>query len=93
MNYDTDKLVEATKRIRTLLRAIQVMRGVRRKDDTPPEDHWHKRFPELEAQLLDEYYKFKGWNKDAIPTKETLHELGLDYVYKSFIEKGIFTDK
>jgi len=93
MNYDTDKLVEATKRIRTLLRAIQVMRGVRRKDDKPPEDHWHKRFPELEAQLLDEYYKFKGWNKNAIPTKETLHELGLDYVYKAFIERGIFTDK
>ena len=29
-----------------------------------------KRFPELEKELLDTYYKFKGWNEDGIPTKE-----------------------
>jgi benzoyl-CoA reductase subunit BamB len=93
MDYDTDKLVQTTRRIRTLLRAINVRRGLRRKDDTPPEDHWSKRFPELEKELIDEFYKLKGWDKDSIPTKESLHELGLDYVYRDFIERGIVTDK
>ena len=53
---------------------------MRRADEKPPEDHWKKRFPELEKKLLDAYYKFKGWNSDGIPTRETLHELDLDYV-------------
>jgi hypothetical protein len=64
---------------------------MRRKDEKPPEDHWKKRFPELEAELLDEYYRFKGWNKDGIPTKETLQELGLDYVSEDFLQRGILT--
>jgi len=93
MDYDTDKLVQTTKRIRTLLRSINVRRGLRRKDDTAPADHWSKRFPELENELIDEFYKLKGWNKDSIPTKESLHELGLDYVNQDFIERGISTDK
>jgi len=80
MDIDEAGLWEIAKRNRTLLRAINVRRGLRRKDEKPPEDHWKKRFPEFEAKLLDEYYKFKGWNNEGIPTKETLHELGLDYV-------------
>jgi hypothetical protein len=45
----------------------------------------------LEKELLDTYYKFKGWNNDGIPTKETLDELGLDYVSEDFIQRGILT--
>src|SRR4030066_819047 len=80
MDMDEDKLTQATKRYRTLIRAFNVRRGMRRADEKPPEDHWKKRFPELEAKLLNGYYKFKGWNNDGIPTKETLHELGMDDV-------------
>jgi len=32
--------------------------------------------------LLDEYYQFRGWNKNGIPTPEKLKELGLDEVIK-----------
>ena len=64
---------------------------MRRKDEKPPEDHWKRRFPELEAKLLDEYYKYKGWNQEGIPTRETLHELDLDYVYDDFVERGLLT--
>ena len=85
-------LTQITKRNRTLLRAFNVRRGLRRADEKPPEDHWKKRFPELEAQLLDAYYAFKGWNKDGIPTKETLQELALDYVSEDFRQRGILTD-
>jgi benzoyl-CoA reductase subunit BamB len=62
---------------------------MRRKDDKPPENHWKKRFPELEKELLDTYYRFKGWNHDGIPTQESLHELGLDDVSEDFIQRGI----
>ena len=51
-----------------------------------------KRFPELEEKLLDEYYKFKGWNNQGIPTKESLHELSLDDVSEDFLRRGILTD-
>jgi len=92
MDIDEAKLSEIAKRNRTLIRAVNVRRGMRRKDEKPPEDHWKKRFPELEAKLLDEYYKFKGWNNQGIPTKESLHELSLDYVSEDFLQRGILTD-
>lgn len=92
IDMDEDKLTQGAKRYRTLVRAINIRRGMRRADDKPPEDHWKKRFPELEAELLDKYYKFKGWNNQGIPTRESLHDLGLDYVSEDFIQRGILTD-
>ena len=93
MDIDEAKLWEITKRNRTLLRAVNVRRGLRRIDEKPPEDHWKKRFPELEAQLLDAYYKFKGWNNDGIPTQETLHELGMDYISEDLEQRGIIKNE
>jgi len=89
IDMDEEKLSQAAKRYRTLVRAINIRRGMRRKDDKPPENHWKKRFPELEKELLDTYYKFKGWNHDGIPTKASLHELDLDYVSEDFVGRGI----
>ena len=92
IEMDENKLSQAAKRYRTLVRSINISRGMRRKDEKPPENHWKKRFPELEKELLDTYYKFKGWNNDGIPTKESLQEMGLDYVAQEFIKRGILTD-
>ena len=92
IDMDKEKLTQGARRYRTLVRAINIRRGMRKKDDKPPENHWKKRFPELEKELLDEYYKFKGWNDEGIPTKETLHDLGLDYVSEDFIQRGILTE-
>ena len=92
IDMDEEKLTQATKRYRTLVRAFNIRRGMRRKDDKPPENHWKKRFPELEKELLDAYYKLKGWNDQGIPTKESLHELGLDYVAEDFEKRGIYSD-
>lgn len=91
-HMDEEKLKLAVKRYRTLVRAINIGRGMRRKDEQPPENHWKKRFPELEKELLDKYYEFKGWNNDGIPTRESLQELGLDYVAENFLERGILTE-
>ncbi len=86
---DEEGLKKVYKRNRNLLRAVNVRRGLRRADEEPPEDHWKKRFPELEEQLLDAYYKFKGWDNDGIPTKETLQELDLGYVAEDLEQRGI----
>jgi benzoyl-CoA reductase subunit BamB len=88
-DMDEEKLTQAVKRYRTLVRANNIRRGMRRKDEKPPENHWKKRFPELEEELLSTYYRYKGWNSDGIPTEETLRELGLDYVAQDFVERGI----
>jgi len=92
IEMDEDKLTQAARRYRTLVRAVNIRRGMRRKDEKPPENHWKKRFPELEKELLDTYYKYKGWNNEGIPTKACLHELDLDYVSADFIQRGILTD-
>jgi benzoyl-CoA reductase subunit BamB len=92
VDMNEEKLTQTIKRYRTLVRAINIRRGMRRKDEKPPEDHWKKRFPELEKELLDTYYKLKGWNDDGIPMKESLHELGLDYVFEDFEKRGIYSD-
>jgi benzoyl-CoA reductase subunit BamB len=93
MDIDEEGVKQVYRRNRTLIRAINVRKGLRRADEKPPEDHWKKRFPELEAQLLDGYYKFKGWNNDGIPTKETLHGLGMDYVAEDLERRGIIKDE
>ena len=92
IDMDEEKLTRAAKRYRTLVRAINIRRGMRRKDDAPPEDHWKKRFPELEKELLDTYYQYKGWNDQGIPTQESLHDLGLDYVSEEFEKRGIYKE-
>ncbi len=92
IEMDEERLTEVAKRNRNLVRAVNIRRGMRRKDEKPPKDHWRKRFPELEETLLDEYYTFKGWNSQGIPTQESLCELGLDYVSEDFLERGILTE-
>jgi aldehyde:ferredoxin oxidoreductase len=91
MEIDEAGLTEVYRRNRTLIRAINVRRGLRRADEKPPEDHWRKRFPELEEELLDAYYKFKGWNSQGIPTKETLYELGMGIVSEDLEQRGILS--
>ncbi len=89
IDMDEAGLSQAAKRNRTLVRAVNIRRGLRRADEKPPEDHWKKRFPELEAKLLDEYYKFKGWDNQGIPTRESLQELDLAYIAEDFEQRGI----
>jgi aldehyde:ferredoxin oxidoreductase len=90
IDIDEAGLWRITRRNRNLIRAINVRKGLRRKDERPPEDHWKKRFPEYEAKLLDGYYEFKGWNNEGIPTKQTLHDLDLDYVGEDLEQRGIY---
>jgi benzoyl-CoA reductase subunit BamB len=92
IEMDEAKLTKSAKRYRTLVRANNIRRGLRRKDEQPPDTHWKKRFPELEAELLDSYYEMKGWNKDGIPTLASLYDLELGYVGEDFLERGILNE-
>ncbi len=92
IDMDEEGLKRVYRRNRNLIRAINVQRGLRRADEKPPEDHWKKRFPELEQKLLDAYYKFKGWNSEGIPTKETLQELDLGYIAEDLSKRGILIE-
>jgi len=93
MELDEEELTKIAKRIRNLVRAFNIRRGMSKEDEKPPADHWKRRFPELEEELLTEYYRFKGWNERGIPTRESLHELSLDYVADDFLERGILQDE
>jgi aldehyde:ferredoxin oxidoreductase len=92
MDIDEAGLTKIVKRSRNLHRAFNLKRGLTKADEKPPEDHWKKRFPEIEKKLLDTYYKFKGWNLDGVPTKESLHKLDLDYVAEDLEKRGILKD-
>jgi len=92
LDLDEAGLKKIVNRSRNLHRALNNRLGMRRADEKPPEDHWKRRFPELEENLLSTYYKFKGWNNDGIPTKERLHELDLDYVAEDLEKRGILKD-
>lgn len=83
-----DDLLFASERIYNITRAINVRRGITRKDDYPPPRVFKDPIPkgphkgkhqdpkDYEA-LLDLYYKTRGWDANGIPTNETLKKFGL----------------
>ena len=89
LDLDEASLKKIVNRSRNLHRALNNRRGMSRKDEKPPEDHWKRRWPELEENLLSTYYTFKGWDQEGVPTRERLHELDLDYVAEDLEKRGI----
>jgi aldehyde:ferredoxin oxidoreductase len=76
-------------RIWNLQRLYNVREGIRRKDDTLPERFFEEPLPdgfskgqvierEVFEKALDDYYNMHGWDKQGIPTKEKIRELGLE---------------
>lgn len=92
MDIDKEGLKKIVNRSRNLHRAYNNRKGITRKDERPPEDHWKNRFPEHEENLLTTYYKFKGWNENGVPTKERLKELDLGYVAEDLEKRGFYND-
>jgi len=92
MEMDEETLKKTVNRSRNLHRGYNSLRGLTREDERPPDDHWKKRFPEIEEELLTTYYKYKGWNHDGVPTRERLLELDLGYVAEELEKRGILKD-
>jgi aldehyde:ferredoxin oxidoreductase len=89
MDVDQEELKRKVNRSRNLHRAFNNRRGMTRADEKPPKDHWRRRFPELEEELLTTYYRYKGWNDNGIPTRQRLLELDLGYVADDLDKRGI----
>ena len=89
LDLDEAELWEIAQRNRNLVRAINNRRGMRRKDEVLPSSQRIITGYQSEQKLLDDYYQFKGWSKEGIPTMETLVKLGLEYVQKDFEQRGI----
>ncbi|MDP2644454.1 MAG: aldehyde ferredoxin oxidoreductase family protein [Desulfobacterales bacterium] len=81
-----DDLMKVGERINNLEKAFNIREGMGRKDDTlPPSFLVEKETPygteglsqEKFDTMLDEFYQFRGWDHEGIPTKKKLEELGL----------------
>jgi aldehyde:ferredoxin oxidoreductase len=80
-----DEFVKTGERIFNLKRLYNVRLGISRKDDFLPfRSLTFKRMgkgltPNLPplGQMLGEYYEYRGWSEDGIPTPEKIRDLGL----------------
>jgi aldehyde:ferredoxin oxidoreductase len=88
----TPALLEIAERIYCLERLILNREGIRRRDDLLPERITKEMIPsgptkgrvlaeETYAEMLDEYYRLRGWDTDGMVTEETANRLGLMRMY------------
>jgi aldehyde:ferredoxin oxidoreductase len=89
MTYQTKEIPLIAERITNLQRVFSLKCGVTAKDDvlperllTPVKEGTHAgKAADLEMQLA-EYYDVRGWDKEGVPTKHKLEELGLEFAIK-----------
>ncbi|MDP6501617.1 MAG: aldehyde ferredoxin oxidoreductase family protein [Dehalococcoidales bacterium] len=81
-----DDLMKIGERIYNVEKAFNIREGMGRKDDTLPQRFFteedgprgHSGMNETKFQkMLDDYYQFRGWDHEGIPTVQKLEELGL----------------
>ncbi|MFH1243181.1 MAG: aldehyde ferredoxin oxidoreductase C-terminal domain-containing protein [Pseudomonadota bacterium] len=86
LDMSEEDVLRAGERIVNIERAYNVREGLTRRDDNLPDRMLKEPMPDGFAKgqvvdlesMLDEYYGFRGWDKDSgLPTKKLL-ELGLD---------------
>jgi aldehyde:ferredoxin oxidoreductase len=83
------ELFKAGERVHTLKKLFNLREGFGRKDDALPprltsepipegiaRDSYIK--PEEAEAMLDEYYHYRGWDSEGVPSAEKLKELGLE---------------
>jgi aldehyde:ferredoxin oxidoreductase len=92
-NLTMDDYWKTAERIWTLERFYNIREGFTRADDYLPARAWEpltygpkagtKLTPEGFNKELDNYYKARGWDAKAVPTKARINELGLAGVIKA----------
>ena len=86
-NFTVDDYLKTGERIWNLTRLFNVREGLTRRDDNLPTRFMMESLPDgvakgqvitedLFDEMLMEYYALRGWDKNGIPTKEKLKELG-----------------
>ena len=95
IEYEVQDLQLAGERIWNLERLYNLRAGFTRKDDTLPPRFMNVPLNEggsaghtvhLE-EMLEEYYRFRGWTQDGIPTQRKLSALGLDMLGSGQLEE------
>lgn len=84
-DYTTEKVLEAGERIYNLERQFNLEAGLSRKDDTLAKRLLEEPLPDGPAkgltarleEMLDEYYRQRGWDENGVPKAETLERLAL----------------
>ncbi len=79
MDYSVEEFSKCGERIWNLERLFNIKAGFTRKDDTLPDRFFESggiNRAEFE-KALDEYYHFRGWSDEGVPSEEKLGELGL----------------
>ncbi len=88
-DWEIERLLKISERIRNLERMFDVRQGITRTDDCLPKKFFEKPLERGKyegavlkrskfEQMKDEYYELRGWDiKTGIPTKEKLSELNL----------------
>ncbi|MDD5083256.1 MAG: aldehyde ferredoxin oxidoreductase C-terminal domain-containing protein, partial [Dehalococcoidales bacterium] len=82
------ELLLTAQRVQLLERAFDVMRGIRKRDDTLPRRMFETAVPggplkgerldkEKFDNMLNEYYVISGWDREGIPMKETFRKYNL----------------
>ena len=82
IEFEPQELMTIGERIWNLERLYNLREGFTRADDTLPrrlldEPVAKGRVVELEA-MLEEYYRFRGWDEEGRPTRRKLEALGLE---------------
>jgi aldehyde:ferredoxin oxidoreductase len=84
-DMDPEELMKAGERNFNLKRLLNLSCGLTAADDTLPYRFTHEPFksgnsagfvPDL-PKMLNEYYEFRGWGEDGVPSESKLKELGL----------------
>ncbi len=96
--HQEGELLKIGERIYNLERVFNIREGFSRKDDTFPARMLNeplKNAGRAEGQIirkpevrLDEYYQFRGWDKNGVPTREKLGMLDLGEIVKDFQSEG-----
>ncbi|CAM2784313.1 aldehyde ferredoxin oxidoreductase family protein [Clostridium sporogenes] len=91
--HDAESIMEAGDRIWTLEKLFNLEAGIDSSHDTLPKRLLKEPIPEGPSkgcvhklsELLPEYYAVRGWDKNGIPTEDTLKKLGLEEYIKQEI--------
>jgi aldehyde:ferredoxin oxidoreductase len=84
-DMSAEEFLRAGERSLNIKRLLNLSCGLTRADDTLPYRFTHEPFPAGASaghlpdlpNMLDEYYEFRGWGKDGVPTQSKLAELEL----------------
>jgi len=88
LNFTEETIMQAGERMFNLARMYNLNNGRTKKDDTVPERFLSEKMiagllkgkimtKEFFNEILEKYYKLRGWNNEGIPTAEKLKELNI----------------